>query len=58
MMEGRMLSAVVDWLQARFGQNGIEECVRPVFVALVSNLVARICKQQCCSLLAADQGSD
>lgn len=33
MMEGRMLSAVVDWLQARFGQNSVEECVQPVSVA-------------------------
>lgn len=30
MMEGRMLSAVVDWHQARLGQNSIEMCVQPV----------------------------
>lgn len=28
-----MLSAVVDWLQARFGQNSVELCVQSVFVA-------------------------
>ena len=33
MMEGRMLSVVVDWLQARFGENSVEICVQPVFVA-------------------------
>lgn len=28
-----MLSAVVDWLRARFGQNSVEEYMLPVFMA-------------------------